>query len=88
MKNKILKVLDIIVPMIIVSFIIWLISRKIEISIVWILSPFWMMFALFVAAFLIGIIRIPFVFLFTFFKNKKEIKNESNNNSEGNVSEI
>ena len=80
MKKKIVKVikaiLEVVVPMTIVSLVLWGISKKVEISLVWILSPYWMMLALFIAAFLLGLIKMPFTILFAYLELKNDKQDE------------
>ena len=80
MKKKIVKVikaiLEVVIPMTMVALVLWGISKKVEISLVWILSPYWMMLALFIAAFILGVLKMPFTILSSYLQFRKDTKKE------------
>ena len=85
MKKAIKSIIEVGLPMLLVSFVIWLFSKKFEISLIWILSPFWMIVAILIAALILAIIRMPFAFLVDIIKLKKGDKNGHSNDSKTNV---
>lgn len=86
MKERIKTFLNMFGAMAVVSFVIFLLSRKYQIALVWILSPFWMLFALLIAALLISIIKVPFETVYFYFK--KGHRNESSDSSKTDGSQI
>lgn len=85
MKKAIKSIIEVGLPMLLVSFVIWLFSKKFEISFIWILSPFWMIVAILIAALILAIIRMPFTLLVDIIKLKKGDKNGHSNDSKTNV---
>ena len=85
MKKVIKSIIEVGLPMLLVSFVIWLFSKKFEISLIWILSPFWMIIAILIAALILAIIKMPFALLADIIKLKKGDKNGHSNNSKTNV---
>ena len=92
MKKLISQIIELVSIQLLITFIVWLISRKVDISFVWIISPIWMIPAYFLSAVFISFIQVPFQILGQLIGYKKYLKNKEKKNdrtnSEENESEI